>query len=95
MHRIVRLDQLLELHFILSFWGIAAAAEHKLSGWVLRHLERKPVIPGAFFDPGPDTVACRLKVRPSDEDPRQIWQMITDEPLRLSLAYVATISPKT
>jgi TIR domain/Pvc16 N-terminal domain len=95
MHRVVRFDQLLELHFILSFWGIAAAAEHKLSGWVLRQLERTPVIPGEFFDPGPGAVGCNLKIRPSDEDSRQIWQMITDEPLRLSLAYVAVVSPQT
>jgi hypothetical protein len=46
------------------------------------------------FDPGAAGQACELEIRPSDEDPGQIWQMITDEPLRLSLAYVAAVSPR-
>jgi hypothetical protein len=94
LHRVVRLGAFLELHFILSFWGISAVNEHLLAGWVIRQLERTPVIPGKFFDPGPEDGACELKIRRSDEDPRQVWQMITDEPLCLSLAYVATVSPQ-
>ena len=34
----------------------------------------------------------RLRVRRSDEDARQIWKLITDRPLRLSIAYVAIVS---
>ena len=92
--RVARLGAFLDLHFILSFWGISAVNEHLLAGWVIRQLERTPVIPGEFFNPGPENGSCELKIRRSDEDPRQIWQMITDEPLCLSLAYVATVSPK-
>jgi hypothetical protein len=40
------------------------------------------------------TTAYDLKIRWSDEDPRQVWKMITDLPLRLSLTYVATVSLK-
>ena len=94
LHRVARLGAFLELHFILSFWGISAVNEHLLAGWVIRQLERTPVIPGAFFNPGQEDGPCELKIRRSDEDPRQVWQMITDEPLCLSLAYVATVSPK-
>ena len=95
LHRVVRLGELLELHFILSFWGYFAISDHRLAGWVIRLLELTPVIPDEFFDPGPEAVKCELKIRRSDEDSRQIWQMITDEPLRLSLSYVATVSPQT
>lgn len=95
MHRAVRLGELLELHFIVSFWGHAAINEHRLAGWVMRQLEQTPVIPDEFFAAGSKPAGCSLKIRRSDEDPRQIWKMITDEPLCLSQAYVATVSPRT
>lgn len=96
LHRISPIGELLDLHFILSFWAAFGNAEHLLAGWVLRELDRTPVIPETFLDPGPvPSTDFNVKVRRSDEDPRQVWKMITDQPLRLSLAYVATVSPKT
>jgi hypothetical protein len=94
MHRAMRLGALLELHVVLSFWGHRAANEHRLAGWVMRQLEQTPVIPDDFLADREWPSECNLKIRRSDEDPRQIWKMITTEPLRLSLAYVATVSPK-
>ena len=93
LHRVVRLGQLLDLHFILSFWSKWPESEQVLTGWVMRQLEQTPLIPEEI---GPDAMPREwvLKIRPSDEDPRQIWKMITDTSLRLSLAYVATVSPK-
>jgi hypothetical protein len=93
LHRVSRLADLLELHFILSFWSRQAPDGQALVGWVMRQLEQNPLIPDEFFWPDgvPD---CTLKVRHSDEDAREVWKMITNEPLRLSLCYVATISPK-
>jgi TIR domain/Pvc16 N-terminal domain len=95
LHRIARLDDFLDLHFILSFWTTDTETEHRLAGWTMRKLERTPFIPGEAMtassrvDPNID-----IKIRRSDEDARQVWRMITDASLRLSLAYVATISPK-
>jgi hypothetical protein len=94
MHRVVRLGSLLELHFILSIWGHNAAMEHRLAGWVMRELEQTPILPVDSMESTPKGIDWDLKIRRSDEDPRQIWQLITDEPLRLSLAYVATIVPR-
>jgi len=94
LHRIVRFDASLELHFILSLWGHYAIGEQRLAGWLIRQIEQTPIIPGDYFSPDSTGGGCELKIRRSDEDPRQIWQMITDEPLRLSLAYVATVSPQ-
>jgi len=95
LHRIVALEELLELHFILSFWAHFAQVEQVLAGAVMRELEQTPVVPDRFIAehlaPAP---GCEVKIRRSDEDPRQIWRMITDMPLRLSLAYIATVSPK-
>lgn len=101
LHRIVALGELLELHFILSFWSTFPHHEHLLSGWVLYELQRTPLIPDSFIVevPGasggvtPVPLGRNVKIRRSDEDARQIWRMITDQPLRLSLAYIATISP--
>ena len=95
LHRARRLGEVLDLHFIVSFWGHAAINEHRLAGWVMHQFERVPVIPDEYLVVGRQSVDCDLKIRRSDEDPRHIWQMITDEPLRLSLAYVATITPRS
>ena len=97
LHRVVRLAELVELHFILSFWDSAAAVEQALAGWVMLQLEQTPVVPNEFlrkFGPGGTMTEWGLKIRWSDEDPRQVWKMITDQPLKLSLAYVATVSPR-
>src|SRR5262249_781177 len=93
LHRIVRLADLLELHFILSFWAYAQE-EGRLAGWVLQLFERHPLIPDRSFDSYFEAHNYQLKIRRSDEDPRAIWKLISDDPLRLSLAYVATITPK-
>lgn len=94
LHRIARLAELLELHFILSFWAGDTTTEQVLAGWVMRQLEQTPIIPDEFFKIGEKAAEWNLKIRRSDEDARQVWKMITTEPLRLSLAYVATVSPK-
>jgi len=93
LHRVARLPELVELHFILSFWTRSAQMAHALAGWVMSELERTPIIPDESFGLR-DTVTKEwdLKIRRSDEDARQVWKMITDEPLRLSLSYVATVS---
>jgi hypothetical protein len=94
LHRVVPLGNLLELHVILSFWSNDAEDDLELAGWVLHRLEQTPVIPAGFLTLDVTAPAVQLKIRSSDEDARQIWKMITDRPLRLSLAYVATVSPK-
>jgi hypothetical protein len=94
LHRVARLAELVELHFLLSFYSPTPSTEHVLAGWVMFQLEQTPIIPHEFFSPDAMTTAYDLKVRWSDEDPRQVWKMITDLPLRLSLTYVATASLK-
>ena len=90
LHRVRRLVELLELHFILSFWSTFPGTEQGRAGWVMFQLDQSPIVPDEFFRP-----EYTLKIRWSDEDPRQVWKLITDESLRLSLAYVATVSPKS
>ena len=93
LHRIMVLADLLDLHFILSVFAKASYAEHALAGWMLHELAHTPMIASRFFDEGPSRFTA--KIRRSDEDPRQVWKMITDQPLRLSMAYVATLAPES
>ena len=93
LHRITRLAELLELHFILSFWGHAGDIEYLMAGWAISELERTPVLPENYFGLYLEGPALELKIRRSDEDARQIWKMVTDRSLRLSLSYVATVVP--
>lgn len=95
LHRVARLGDMLELHFILSFWAPSAVLEQVLAGLVMRHFEQKPFPPEEFFINQEGPPPWRLKIRRSDEDARQIWKLITDMPLQLSLSYVATVSPKS
>ena len=94
LHRVTRLAEVLELHFILSFWSQTAHSEQVLAGTVMRQFEQTPTVGDEFFAGHEGPAAWELKVRHSDEDPRQIWKMITNRALQLSLAYVATVSPK-
>jgi hypothetical protein len=84
LHRVARVAELLELHLLLCIWNERGDLEQLCAGWVLQLLEKTPVL--ALDE------QHQIKLRLSDEDPRQIWKMVTDQPLRLSLAYVATVS---
>lgn len=49
-------------------------------------IERDPV--GILAN---ESTKLLLSIRKSDEDPRQIWKLVTDAPLRLSVAYIVSI----
>jgi hypothetical protein len=67
LHRVARLAELVELHFILSFWATDAGVEHILAGWVMSQLEQTPLIPDKRFAPDAKESEFDLKVRRSDE----------------------------
>jgi TIR domain/Pvc16 N-terminal domain len=90
LHRVVHRSDSLELHVLLSFWTNYVGAAQNLVGQVIRHFDHEPVVPTTYFRQL--QVPVRVKIRRSDEDPRQVWKMVTDQPLQLSLAYVATVS---
>lgn len=96
LHRVTRLEEQVELHFVLSVWANETRIEHLLAGWVMSQMEKTPVIPPQFLhlDGLAPEYDFELKIRRSSEDARQVWQMMTDEiPLRLSFTYIATIGP--
>lgn len=97
LHRASRVAELLDLHFLLSFWAASSSPspaddENVLAGWTLHQIERTPVIAREFF-PAEAIPECEVRVRSSDEDSREIWRMLTDLPLRLSHGYIATVAP--
>ncbi len=93
LHRLARVAELLELHVLLSFWSRQASMTHVQAGLVMHLLEQSPVLPDECFSRAADPY-IQVKIRRSDEDPREIWKMITPSPLQLSIAYVATVSTK-
>jgi hypothetical protein len=90
LHRTSHLGDFVELHVLLSFWFQAADATHVIAGLVMQRIEQEPVVPASFLMQA--GVPLQVKLRRSDEDPRQVWKMVTDLPLQLSLAYIATVS---
>jgi hypothetical protein len=56
----------------------------------MQRIEVEPIVPPEFLTHS--DVPLQVKLRRSDEDPRQVWKMVTDTPLQLSLAYIATVS---
>jgi len=90
LHRISHLGDVMELHVLLSFWPRDAGAAHYLAGLVMQRIEQEPIVPPACLPQA--EVPLQVKLRRSDEDPRQVWKMVTDTPLQLSLAYIATVS---
>ena len=60
---------------------------------VTSELERTPVIPAEDFADRLAVSTLELKIRGSDEDGLNVCDMVTDQPLRLSLSYIATIAP--
>jgi len=95
VHRVQQLADLLELHFILSFWGRSTRDEQQLAGWVLAKLAETPIFPADTFALGGSEPLWDVRVRNSDEDARAVWKIITSSALRLSLSYVAVVSPTT
>jgi hypothetical protein len=68
LHRVSRVAKL-ELHILLSSWGQHSNTNHSQAGLVMHMLEQFPVVPHEFFPPGP---LLQVKIRRSDEDPREI-----------------------
>jgi hypothetical protein len=90
LHRIAQLGDVLELHVLISFWTQVSGLALETAGFVMQRLEQQPIIPSEYVQRLQAPV--QVKMRRSDEDPRHVWKMITDYPLQLSLAYVATVS---
>ncbi len=93
LHRVTRLADIIELHFVLSFWSSQVRLQQYLAGWILHQFEQTPVIPDRFFSDNLSIPGAALKIRRSEEDARSVWSMVSAAPLQLSLTYVATISP--
>ncbi len=89
LHRIQRFDDEVELHVLFSFWFDDAYTQHSLAGWLVALFDQVPVLD--IRDEVIRDEVYKVRIRRSDEDARQVWKIVTDEMLRLSLTYVATI----
>ncbi len=85
----------LELHFLLTAWARTAARQQEIAGWVMQAINAEPVLtadhlnayrPGVFHD----GEGAELGLADSSmEEVLRAWEVGTQRPYQLSLAYVA------
>jgi hypothetical protein len=84
----------LDLHFLLSYWGTGAQAEHTIMGWTIQQLQSFPILDNSVLTPdgGWDaTESVQLVMADLTlEDILRIWDGLGPK-YRLSVAYVARV----
>jgi hypothetical protein len=83
-----------DLHFLLTVWADNAVAEHVICGWVMKELNRRPVMDASSLsaDGGwrPDETVQIIPAELTIEDLMRIWDAFAP-PYRLSLSYLARV----
>lgn len=84
----------LDLHFLLTYWGMSAQAEQTILGWTMQQLQSQPILDSSVLsaDAGWDvTESIQLVMEDlSLEDILRIWDALGPK-YRLSVAYVARV----
>ena len=85
----------LNLHYLLTVWTTAAAAEHVILAWTMRQLQRHPVLDRSFFqmlDPSwqAEELVQIIPAEVSHEDMTRIWDALKPS-YHLSVAYIARV----
>lgn len=84
----------LDLHFLMSAWGMSAEDEQVTLAWALHHLHQHPVLDASSLSPearwGHDEVIQIVPSELSTEDLMRVWDALTAS-YRLSVSYVARV----
>ena len=84
----------LDLHFLMSAWGMTAEDEQVTLAWALHHLHQYPVLDASSLSPeagwGNDEVIQIVPSQLSTEDLMRVWDALTAS-YRLSFSYVARV----
>lgn len=84
----------LDLHYLFTYWGTSAQAEHTVLGWTMQQLQISPVLDSSILssDGGWDaTESVQLTVADlSLEDVLRIWDALGPK-YRLSVSYIARV----
>ena len=84
----------LDLHYLMSAWGMTAQDEQVSLTWALRQLHQYPVLDASSLAPdagwGSDEVSQIVPSELATEDVMRIWDALTPS-YRLSVSYVARL----
>jgi hypothetical protein len=84
----------LDLHYLLTYWGTSAQAEHTILGWVVQQLQSSPILDRSILSSDGDwsaTESVQLVMADlSLEDILRIWDALGPK-YRLSVAYLARV----
>lgn len=84
----------LDLHYLMSAWGMTAQDEQVALTWALRQLHQYPVLDASSLAPdagwGSDEVIQIVPSELATEDVMRIWDALTPS-YRLSVSYVARL----
>ena len=82
----------LDLHYLITYWGASAEAEHTILSWVMLQLESNPVFDGSILAKAAGWDATEsaqlIPANLSLEDILRIWDALGPK-YRLSAAYIA------
>ena len=84
----------LDLHYLITYWGIDPHAEHSVLAWVMQQIQSTPILdssilkPAAIWDPTESIQLVEADL--SLEDILRIWDALGPK-YRLSLCYIARV----
>jgi hypothetical protein len=84
----------LDLHYLLTYWGTSAEAEHTILGWTVQQLQSSPILDSSILTAdGAWDPTERVQLVMADlslEDILRIWDALGPK-YRLSVAYLARV----
>lgn len=84
----------LDLHYLITYWGASAQAEHTILGWTMMQLQSAPILDRSLLSPDAGwAVGDSIQLVPADlslEDILRIWDALGPK-YRLSVCYLARV----
>jgi hypothetical protein len=84
----------IDLHLLLTAWGMDYPMQLTVAGWMMRVLEDTPIFPANFLNlvdrdvfQQDETIEINI-VELTNDDLFRIWEKLTDLPYRISVPYV-------
>ena len=84
----------LDLHYLVTYWGSEAQAEHKLLAWTMQQLQSYPILDKSILTTDAQWESTEtVQLTPADlslEDILRIWDALGPK-YRLSVSYIARV----
>jgi hypothetical protein len=84
----------LDLHYLVTYWGIDPQAEQTILGWTMQQLQTSPILDNSILTPSNIWDATEsIQLVPADlslEDILRIWDALGPK-YRLSVSYIARV----